>query len=114
MINPTQKTLFRIYNSRGTCYIFQLRVGLSPLRSHKKRHNFQDTNSETCDCTTGNANTEHFILLCPLYRAHRFKMTAIIMPILLQNDLLYLESNPNLYLYGCSTLCSCDYNSFGD
>ena len=104
VIKSPQKSLFRIYNPRGTGYIFQLGVGLSPLRSHKKRHNFQETRG----CTTANETTEHYILLCPLYRAHRLKMTASIMLILLQNDLLYLESNPKLYLYGCSTLCSPD------
>ena len=50
VIKPPQKSLFRIYNPRGTSYIFQVRVGLSPLRRHKKQDNFQDTNSETRDC----------------------------------------------------------------
>ena len=32
-----------IHDPSGLRYLFQLRVGLSPLRYHKKRHNFIDT-----------------------------------------------------------------------
>ena len=49
-------------------------------------------------------NDEHFLLKCPLCLAQRNKMAASIMPIFRQNDLLHLESNPNLYLYGSSSL----------
>ena len=104
MIKPPLKSLFHIHIPRGTSCIFQLRVGLSPLNSHKKRHNSQDTISEVCNCETGIENTEHFLLKCPLYLVQRTKMAASIMPILLQNDLLHLESNLNLYLCGSSSL----------
>ena len=67
MIKPPLKSLFHIHIPRGTSCNFQLRVGLSPLNSHKKRHNFHDTIREVCDCETGIEDTEHFILKCPLY-----------------------------------------------
>ena len=48
IIRPMKKSLFNIHNPLGTKWIFQLRVGLSPLKSHKKLHNFQDTPDDTC------------------------------------------------------------------
>ena len=47
---PTTKSIFGIYDPVGLRYLFQLRVSLSPLRSHKFRHNFTDTPSEICRC----------------------------------------------------------------
>ena len=82
MIKPPPKSLFHIHIPRGTSCIFQLRVGLSPLNSHKKRHNFQNTISEVCNYETGIENTEHFLLKWPLYLVHRTKMAASIMLIL--------------------------------
>ena len=35
VIRPVQKSLFNIHNPNGIRWIFQLRVGLSPLKSHK-------------------------------------------------------------------------------
>ena len=43
IIRPRKRSIFNIHNPNGIRWIFQLRVGLSPLKSHKKRHNFQDT-----------------------------------------------------------------------
>ena len=40
--------MFDIHDPTGVRYLFQLRVGLSPLRYHKKRHNFIDTPSNEC------------------------------------------------------------------
>ena len=58
-----QKSLFNIYDI-GIKWIFQLRVGLSPLRSHKCAHNFEDTPSELCNCMLNTAETTcHFFLI---------------------------------------------------
>ena len=40
--------------------LFQLRIGLSPLK-HKKRHNFKDTPIDTCCCQFFTETTEHFV-----------------------------------------------------
>ena len=47
--------------------LFQLRVGLSPLRHHKKRHNFKDTMSEMCRCEMSIETTKHFLVYCDFY-----------------------------------------------
>ena len=51
----------------GIKRLFQLRVGLSALKSHKYRHNFQDTQSDLCDCRTNVEDTEHYLLHCPSF-----------------------------------------------
>ena len=48
LIRPKIKSsTFGIHDALGLRYLFQLRVNLSPLRSHKRRHNFSDAPSET-------------------------------------------------------------------
>ena len=42
-VRPMTKSIFGIHDPVGLRYLFQLRVSLSPLRSHKWRHNFIDT-----------------------------------------------------------------------
>ena len=57
---PKNKSIFGIHNPIGLRYLFQLRVGLSPLRNHKWRHIFNDTPPETCCCRQGIEDTSHF------------------------------------------------------
>ena len=71
LIRPSKKSTFNIYDPIGLRYIFQLRLNLSPLRSHKWRHNFLDTSSEFCQCAQGVEDTEHFLFLCPLFDNQR-------------------------------------------
>ena len=40
LIRPEKKSIFNIHDPLGLRYLFHLRVGLSPLRSHKNRHGF--------------------------------------------------------------------------
>ena len=53
LIRPKTKSTFGIHDPVGLQYLFQLRVSVSPLRSHKWRHNFIDTPSEICRCNHG-------------------------------------------------------------
>ena len=98
---PIKKNIFDIHNP-GIKWIFQLRVGLSPLKSHKFKHNFRDTPVNTCQCTRVEETTFHFLLKCPIYEMQRRNLFLIITPILLANNMYnvsetYLES---LLLYG--------------
>ena len=43
LLRPSGRSIFNIHDPTGLRYLFQLRVGLSPLRCHKRRHNFIDT-----------------------------------------------------------------------
>ena len=54
--------IFGIHDPVGLRYLFQL--SLSPLRSHKFRHNFTDTPSEICRCNQGIEDTNHFFFSC--------------------------------------------------
>ena len=65
-----------------TRYLFQLRVSLSPLRSHKFCHNFADTTSEICRCNQGIEDTKHFLFSCPDYATPRATLAASVLNIL--------------------------------
>ena len=84
----------------GIKYIFQLWLGLSPLRSHKFRHNFIDTPSDICLWKTGNETTEHFLFKCPFYTSKRFTLAENVVPLLPPHNFAFLQNDKNLYLYG--------------
>ena len=62
LIRPEKKNVFNIHDSKGMQRLFLLRVGLSPLRHHKKRHNFKDTRSDICPCEMSIETNEHFLI----------------------------------------------------
>ena len=66
LFRPNIKSTFNIYDHTGLRCIFQLRLRLSPLRSHKWRHNFIETTSNICICNQGTEDNEHFLFSCPL------------------------------------------------
>ena len=102
---PAKKSLFNIHDPKCIKWIFQLRVGLSPLKSHKKRHNFQDTPDDTCHCTGDAETSHHFLLHCPTFIEHRRNLFETINPIILKNSLHILDDNDmvHLLLYGNDT-----------
>ena len=75
-------------------------MNLSPLRSHKDRHNFVDTPSDICHCDQGVENTYQFLLICPTYVTQRATLATSVNEILLKNNLNHLENQSQLYLYG--------------
>ena len=97
---PQTKNIFGIDDPSGLRYLFQLRISLSPLISHKFRHNFADTPSEICSCNQGIEDTNHFLFSCPDYTTPRATLTASVMNILQKNNLNYLGNKSQLYLYG--------------
>ena len=105
---PKPHSIFRIHDPLGIHYLFQLRVGLSPLRNHKKRHNFIDTPSDTCYCTQGVENTTHFLFECPFYASQRATLAGSVIQILLNKNLNHLGNQERLYLYGHESLNDTD------
>ena len=101
IIRPTKKSTFGIHNPKGIGWIFQIRVGLSPLKSHKMRHNFQDTPDDKCICKS-EETTQHFLLKCHIYNEHRLDLFQTLNPILLANGLYHLNDSAmvHLLLYG--------------
>ena len=100
LFRPKPKSLFGIHDPQGIHYLLQLRVGLSPLRSHKKHYNFAGTPCDTCLCSQGIENTSHFLFQCPFYVTQRATLAASVILILLRNNLNNLGNQERLYLYG--------------
>jgi len=100
LLRPKARSIFGIHDPAGVHYIFQLRIGVSPLRSHKKRLNFADTPSEICSCGHGIENTNHFLFECPFYTTQRASLATSVIQILLNNNLNHLGNQSKIYLYG--------------
>ena len=81
-IQPMKRSIFNIHDESGRRYIFQLRVGLSPLRAHKKQHNFKDTPDDRCPCGNGIETTEHYLLNCQFYQTERETLLSTVNPII--------------------------------
>ena len=108
LFRPKPKSLFGIHDPQGIRYLFQLRIGLSPLRSHRKHYNFADTPSDTCLCSQGIENTNHFLFQCPFYTTQRATLAASVIVILLRNNLNNLGNQVRLYLYGHNSMNDSD------
>ena len=100
IIRPQPKSVFGIHDPIGLHYLFQLRVGLSPLRSHKYRHNFRDTPDANCNCRRGIEDEEHFLFECLLFTNHRATLAAKVFNIFSKNNLVHLANNVDIYIYG--------------
>ena len=70
-IKPSGKSIYGIHDNVGIKYIYQLRVGLSPLKSHKYNHNFADTPTDLCNCNIAPEDTRHFMPECPHFTTQR-------------------------------------------
>ena len=100
LIRPKTKSTFGVHDPLGLRYRFQLRMNLSPLRNHKRRHNFVDTPSEICECNQGVEGTRHFLFECPRYATHRATLAVSVIDILQRNNLNHVGNQLELYLYG--------------
>ena len=100
LVRPKEKSFFDIHDPIGLKFIYQLRLGLSPLKSHKRLHNFSDTPNDQCDCGCSPEDTAHFLNSCVLHNAHRLKLRDSVLNILLPKDLQNLSDNFDFYLYG--------------
>ena len=74
-IRPKPEQVFKIHHPKGLKLLTRLRLGLSHLREHKFRHNFNDTINPFCLCGTNDLETsENFLLHCPTYAYLRLKL----------------------------------------
>ena len=78
ILRPPKKKIFDIHDPKGIKILFQLRVGLSPLREHRRLHNFLDTPSDTCSYHNDAETTAHFMLHSNIYAAARNSLNNII------------------------------------
>ena len=86
LYRPNGRSIFGIHNLKLR-HLFQLRVGLSHLRHHKKRHKFADTPSDKCLCKKGVEDTQHFLITCTFYTRHRNVLFACVETVLKKYDL---------------------------
>ena len=70
-IRPQQQSIFGIHDPIGIKRLFQLELGLSPLRKHKKDHNFKDTPAAICFCDTEPEDSMHLFFKRPLFIRQR-------------------------------------------
>ena len=108
LIRPKPKSFYGIHDPIGLHYLFQLRTELSPLRSHKHRHNFRDTPNDICSCHHGIEDNNHFLFECLQFANHRANLAVDITNILIRNNLIELANDAELYLYGHPLLSSAD------
>ena len=99
-----KKSIFSVHEN-DIKWIFQLRVGLSPLKRHKKNHNFsgfEEDLSDTCNCLTGPETPSHFLLHCPNFIVHREMLFDTVNPVLRSHNTPFRddESFVTLLLYG--------------
>jgi len=104
LIRPNKKSIFNIHDPIGIHYLFYLRVGLSPLKNHKKKYGFEDTPSGNCLCNHGVEDTTHFLFSCDLFVLQRATLMAKTAIILRKYNLSNLLNDPYLYLYGFRTI----------
>ena len=108
LIRPVVKSHFGIHDPIGLKILYQLRVGLSPLKCHKKQHNFVDTPNDWCDCRCAPENSTHYLISCDLYALPRLTLRSTVLNILQRNNLQNLLEEIEIYLYGHPSLSFVD------
>ena len=112
LIRPNKKSIFRIHNYAGISKIFQLRLGLSDLKSHKRCHNFADTQSDVCACNVEAETSIHFFCRCSLFATQRISLVDSVSVVLAENNLpintLHKKDLVKIYLYGSSNFVDND------
>ena len=95
-IRPSPNSTFNVHNPHGIKLLTRLRAGLSHLREHIFRHNFQDSLDPFCNCDWHIETTIHFFLHCSNYSNQRKtlfeKISSIKRSLLNQNDSIIVET----------------------
>ena len=74
-IRPSPSNVFNCNNYKGIRLITRLRVGMSHLREHKFKHNFQDCLNPVCSCGLDIESTSYF-LHCPTINDERYTLLS--------------------------------------
>ena len=70
-LRPVANSVFEINNPYGLKLLTRLRLGLSHLRYHKFRHNFEGCINPLCVCGLEIETATHFLLHCLLFQSAR-------------------------------------------
>ena len=106
-IRPKPNRLFNCCNLKRIRLITWLRLGLSHLREHKFKYNFQNCLNTLCSCGSSIESTSHFLLHCPIFHDNRHTHLSTLNNI----DSKILESTTDSYLtqtllFGCTSFDS--------
>ena len=77
-IRPSPSNVFNYNYYKGIRLITRLRIGMSHLREHKFKHNFQDCLNPICSCGLDIESTSHFLLHCPTFNDERYTLLSIL------------------------------------
>ena len=61
-MRPFPNSIFNCHNPKALKFNIRLRLGLSHLRYHKFKHNFQDSLNPLCNCSLITETTSHYLL----------------------------------------------------
>ena len=75
-IRPSPSNVFNCNSHKGIRLITRLRVGMSHLREHKFKHNFQDCLNPICSCGLDIESTSHFLLHCPTFNDEPYTLLS--------------------------------------
>ena len=78
-IRPSPSNVFNCNNYKGIRLITWLRVGMSQLREHKFKHNFEDCLNPICSCGADIKSTSHFLLHCPTFNVLLYLLLLLIL-----------------------------------
>ena len=89
-IRPSPNSIFNCHNPKALKFITRAGLGLSHLRHHKFKDNFQDSLNPLCNYGLITETTSHYLLHCPLFADERktflSNMKSINHKFLEQND----------------------------
>ena len=77
-IRPSPSNVFNYNYYKGIRLITRLRIGMSHLREHKFKHNFQDCLNPICSCCLDIESTSHLLLQCPAFNDERYTLLSIL------------------------------------
>ena len=75
-IRPSPRNFFNCNNYKGIRLTTRLRLGMSHLREHKFKRNFQDCLNPICSCGLDIESTSHFLLHCPSFNDERYTLLS--------------------------------------
>ena len=97
---PIQRAIYNINNLVGLILLTRLRLGLSHLKEHRFKHNFQNPINPLCSCSLKIESTFHFLLHCHHYTNIRVTLLNSAAEIIGNAFNIYDECLVNLLLFG--------------
>ena len=99
-IHPSENSILLCNNPKGIQLPTRLRLGLSHLRDHKFKRNFQGNLNEICNYGEDIGTSCHYLLHCSLYTNERLALLNVIQGI--DNSILELTDSHivEVLLYG--------------